>query len=522
MINVDEHEHVPDEPRRETRERAPIGGDKMKRAIAWVESPSTPVAVQRDAGHRRAFEVACKLVHSFGLSDSEAERVLVEYFNPRCSPPWDDGELHDLTRKVSEAREKGDPAKWPPIEDREPRAKQRTPNDAIPSADYEPPLVARVSVLVADVARLETPPIRSYSTGNPALDDLIGGGVNTRELAVVMGPPGGCKTAWAVSTTIYLSSTLPMLYASTELEQHELMARIAANLVERSWAAIRRGTVTRDRYLPALDGMRVRLLGCEVLPRDGDAALTMIEQEAVAMTEEYGIPPGIVLDYLQDLARGSERDLRSRVGDLATRCRAISQRLDCPMIAVSSVSRTFYSARRAGELRDADDPTIYLAAAKESGDVDYAAARVLFLDAEDDREKPERAVRIAVAKSRDGRVGFAGARVIAECGKFLTAPEVLSEMATSGRTEKGTTSKVEGAREKVYRTVVRMHAEGRRKDATYSAIKAESGINASGVRPALDALIHAGKLAVATIERLEGATMKRREIYDPTGGTGAE
>jgi len=364
------------------------------------------------------------------------------------------------------------------------------------------------SILVADVARLETPPIRSYSTGNLQLDVLTGGGLNTRELCVVMGPPAAGKTAWAVSTSLTVQVAIPVLYASTELEQHELMARVAAHVMGRSWAGIRRGTVPREDVIRSLDGVRIRVIGADVLPRDGAAALTMIEDEARRVAEEYKVPPLIVVDYLQDLARGAERDVRGRVGDHAGSLRAMSQRLDCPLIGVSSVSRTFYSAKRAADFRAFDDATVYLAAAKESGDVDYAAARVLFLDAEDDRDKPERDVRIAVAKSRDARTGFAGARMVGESGRWLPAPEVVETMAVK--------DKADGKRDEdddaTMMTRLRRERSGGGLHTT-NELRVGNGISKDRAEAALTRLRLAGRAVLTERSRTERGRPKTRSVW---------
>lgn len=383
-------------------------------------------------------------------------------------------------------------------------------DDQITAQPYQP-----ISILAVEAARIEAPPIRSYSTGNLQLDNLLGGGLNTRELCAVCGPPGGCKTAWAMSTALYIQRVVFVLYASTELETDELKARAAANQLGCAWAGIRRGTMDRSRIVAALDGVQVRFLGCELLPRGAEEALALIEREAVWMTDAYGAPPAIFVDYLQDLARGSERDLRARVGDIAAAHRAMSQRLDAPVVAVSSIARTFYTAKKAAEFRAADDPTVYLAAAKESGDVDYAAARVLFLDAEDDRSKPERAVRIAVAKSRDGGVGFAGARVVQESGRFLTAPEAVDELSAAGRAAQASTRSASDHEEVMFARIQREHAAGNRDLCTKSHLREGNGFGERAAMNALDRLEHSGRVRRVPTPRREGGKEKVRDIYDP-------
>jgi hypothetical protein len=383
-----------------------------------------------------------------------------------------------------------------------------------PNIEADKPLP--VAALARDVAELDTPPIRSYSTGNRELDALIGGGLSTRQLCALLGLPGAGKSAKAVSTALHIEREIPVLYACTELERFELMARFAGNVLDKPWSAIARGHTPREWTLEALDGKRIYLLGCEDMPRDGEAALALIETEGKRIAEMHGVAPLVVIDYLQDLARGSERDLRAKTGDLATTCRAMSQRLDSPMLVVSSVSRSFYSPRKAAELRALDDPQAYLAAAKESGDVDYAAAVVMFLDVDEDRSQPERAVRIAVAKSRHGQPGFAGARFAGASGRYYADAGAIEKLSAPGRADSDLEDKGSERDRKVLRAVRRMHEQGMREHATYTQLKGQSGIGTEHVKPALERLVHVGSLRLVTIERFEGdpPRTRRRDIYD--------
>lgn len=390
------------------------------------------------------------------------------------------------------------------------------------TADAKPKEPIVTASLAADVAAQDTPPIRSYSTGFPDLDALIGGGISTRQETTLIAPPGAGKTAWAVSVALTIERELPILYASTELEAHELMARFAGNVLDEAWSAIARGRTSRGVLVESLRERRLYLLGCDVVPPDGFAALEMIEREAKRVGELHSVPPLVIVDYLQDLARGTEKDLRARTGNLATAFRRMSQRLDCPLLVVSSVGRAYYSPRRAAELRELDEPTAYLAAAKESGDVDYASAVVLFLDVEDDQEKSERAVRIAVAKSRHGRPGFAGARFAGASGRYRADATAASSMSEEGREDGSIDDKLLEEEDKVVEAVKRMHARGERDLATLTQLRTRCGFTAGRVKPAFDRAVHNRRLLLVTIEREEGDPPKKqkRQIYDLPGCEG--
>jgi DnaB-like helicase C terminal domain len=375
------------------------------------------------------------------------------------------------------------------------------------------------SVLVADVARTPTPPIRSYPTGFTELDARIGGGISTRQVSVVLAPPGAGKTALAVDLSIRIARTIPVLYASTELESHELMARVAGNVLDRPWSAIVRGNVPNEWLVEATEGLAIRMLGSMDLPLVGTEALTLIESEARAMAAAAdGVSPLIVIDYLQDLARGSgERDAGRMVAELATELRRMTQRLDAPLLAISSVARTYYSPAVAAKLREVDDPTVYLAAAKQSGDVDYAAAVVMFLDADDDRSKPERTVRIAIAKSRHGETGFAGARFAGASGRWLDDASSVAAMSKSGRTEKASADKTDDDARGVLSGLRKLHGAGKAELCTKTSLRETKcgGVSKGSIPPALELLIHTKRARMLPLVRLEGGKERSREIYAP-------
>ena len=73
--------------------------------VNWQDSPaaiqsainyltSTPPAIEGQRGDETTFIVAARLVREIGLSPQTAYDLLVEHFNPRCSPPWSLDELH--------------------------------------------------------------------------------------------------------------------------------------------------------------------------------------------------------------------------------------------------------------------------------------------------------------------------------------------------------------------------------------------------------------------------------------------
>lgn len=63
-------------------------------AIRYV-SVDAPVAVEGSGGNNATYGVACK-VRDFGLSHDVAMRLMLDYYNKRCQPQWDDKELSGI------------------------------------------------------------------------------------------------------------------------------------------------------------------------------------------------------------------------------------------------------------------------------------------------------------------------------------------------------------------------------------------------------------------------------------------
>lgn len=72
--------------------------EAVDRAVVYL-ARDAPLAVEGDGGDHTTYQVACRL-KDFGLSRFSVWDLLMEHWNPRCSPPW---EADDLERKVQNA-----------------------------------------------------------------------------------------------------------------------------------------------------------------------------------------------------------------------------------------------------------------------------------------------------------------------------------------------------------------------------------------------------------------------------------
>lgn len=65
--------------------------DTIEMATLWLEQEA-PVAVEGVGGDQTTYQVCCRL-RDYGLSEEMSWSLLLEHWNPRCSPPWDAQEL---------------------------------------------------------------------------------------------------------------------------------------------------------------------------------------------------------------------------------------------------------------------------------------------------------------------------------------------------------------------------------------------------------------------------------------------
>lgn len=286
-------------------------------------------------------------------------------------------------------------------------------------------------------------PRRTYPTTIAALDDKIAGGFKSRQLVVIAAPTGKGKTGLVGTLMLLLARAgHAVLWVTTELEDAEQAARFAAIALRCSSGT----NVTPDDFLsqqlPAehgareLEGLPLYLVNLD--DPDGDPFVA-IAAHAAAIRQHRGAAPIVVIDYLQVLAVEDEEQRRMSVTKVATRSRRLARELDAPVVAISSVSRAYYGPGRAKKKsEEPEDPRDWLAAAKESGDVEYAAAVFAYLDTgKETSAEGDTPARLIIAKSRQGDVGFVGLRFHGPSGAFVASDEALARFAQAAPAARG-------------------------------------------------------------------------------------
>lgn len=188
------------------------GLSTIERARKYLER--LPGAVSGQGGHDACFKAACCLVLGFGLNTSEA-LVLMSEYNARCNPPWS---ARELEHKVESANKQGGERGYL-------RDAKNEQWDGIQLPAYTEPkkqeTFAFKMTTMEDAAleflnQLEAGKMDCVSTGLPALDDALGGGVQWGEYVVIGARPSHGKTAFAMQL---LDSCCAMGYRSAFISE---------------------------------------------------------------------------------------------------------------------------------------------------------------------------------------------------------------------------------------------------------------------------------------------------------------
>lgn len=159
-----QHQHRPTQGR--------PGSDAESRARAWLAKADPAVSGQ--GGHAATFRVACALVQGFGLAPKTALELLIADFNPRCQPPWSEGELaHKCEDAAKAAPQAGKPQGWlldAPRPERNGHARGQTPAAAVGLTEGAPMLEGDAAEVPLEVLGEDGGPVLEEPTHDGGAD----------------------------------------------------------------------------------------------------------------------------------------------------------------------------------------------------------------------------------------------------------------------------------------------------------------------------------------------------------------
>jgi replicative DNA helicase len=239
-------------------------------------------------------------------------------------------------------------------------------------------------------------------TGFKDLDEITGG-FQKGNLVVIAARPAMGKSALVtnMAENAALDHGKPVALFSLEMSEAELAQRFIASQARIKGDDLRKGRVAEARWPKILAASEQ--LAAAPLYVDDSSDVGVLEVRAKARRLASQNPGGlglIIVDYLQ-LMRADERaeSRVQQVGQMSRGLKILARELDCPVIALSQLSR-------AVESRNPKIPV--LSDLRESGNVEQDSDLVMFIYREeyyDEESEREGEADLYIAKHRNGPVG---------------------------------------------------------------------------------------------------------------------
>ncbi|MDB5500948.1 MAG: primary replicative helicase [Tardiphaga sp.] len=228
--------------------------------------------------------------------------------------------------------------------------------------------------------------LSGISTGMKALDARLGG-LQASDLVVLAGRPGMGKTALATNIAYniaraYQSELQPdgtrktinggiVGFFSCEMSAEQLATRILAEQTSIASSTIRRGGITEREF----EKIRDHTIELQHLPlyvdETGGLSISQLTARARRLKRQKGLDV-IMVDYIQ-LLQGSGKRSDNRVQEvteITTSLKALAKELNCPVVALSQLSR---------QVESRDDKRPQLSDLRESGSIEQDADAVIFV-----------------------------------------------------------------------------------------------------------------------------------------------
>jgi replicative DNA helicase len=260
-------------------------------------------------------------------------------------------------------------------------------------------------------------------TGFPMLDELLGG-LQRSDLVILAARPsvGKSSLAMSIARNAAVEHGCSVGIFSLEMGKEQLVQRLLSGETGVDSKRMRLGTLTDEEETKIIEASSV--LAEAPIYLDDSSVLRAAEMWSKARRLHYekGIDL-LIVDYLQLVhGEGRSENRVQEVSDISRSLKGLARELNCPVIAVSQLSR-------AVEMRTPHVPM--LSDLRESGSIEQDADVVMFIYREDiysteedwerknpDIPYPKGIANIIVAKHRNGPTGQIDLRFVSRLAKF--------------------------------------------------------------------------------------------------------
>lgn len=275
------------------------------------------------------------------------------------------------------------------------------------------PVLARdeLAAHIEELQRRENGEVKAISTGFPAVDDKLNGGIRRGELVVLAARPKMGKTAFALNVSCNAAVDHSVLVLSMEMPKSQLHDRNLATLGKIPLEHLLKPAMMTDQDWAGLTNAIVKIEAMRLHQDDqGGLRLIDVRMKAKLVKRKHGLDL-LVVDYLQ-LMDGDGDNRNAQIEGITRGLKALAKELDIGIILLSQLNR---------KLEERPNKRPMPADLRDSGAIEQDADAVIFLY-RDEVYNPDTpnvgTCEVDVALCRQGKPGRAALAYVGEQVRF--------------------------------------------------------------------------------------------------------
>jgi replicative DNA helicase len=276
----------------------------------------------------------------------------------------------------------------------------------------EPALAAdELTAHVEEIERRMNGTVNAISTGFPAVDDKLNGGIRRGELIVLAARPKMGKTAFALNVACNVAVDHSVLVLSLEMPKSQLHDRNLATQGHIPLEHLLKPAMMTDQDWAGLTHATIKIAAMKLHQDDqGGLRLIDVRMKAKGVKRKHGLDL-IVVDYLQ-LMDGDGDNRNAQIEGITRGLKALAKELACGIVLLSQLNR---------KLEERPNKRPMPADLRDSGAIEQDADAVVFLYRDEvyNPDTPDVGVcEVDVALCRQGKPGRAALAYIGEQVRF--------------------------------------------------------------------------------------------------------